>query len=108
MKAKKALKRLRRVEELLSIVIDEFAGNEPRVREFLDSAKRSVIRAKGGINSLSDSGNVKKEQSKAKQAKRSSGKGSARRKRGAAATATKRKNRPGQRKNRSRRRLTRA
>jgi adenylate kinase len=49
-----------------------------------------------------------KEAKEAKQAKRSSGKGSARRKRGAAATATKRKNRPGQRKNRSRRRLTRA
>ena len=71
MKAKKALKRLRRVEELLSIVIDEFASNEPRVREFLDSAKRSVIRAKGGINSLADPGNANQAQSKAKQTKRS-------------------------------------
>jgi hypothetical protein len=71
MKPKKALKRLRRVEELLSIVIDEFAGNEPRIREFLDSAKGSVIRAKAGINSLSDAGNAKKAQWRAKQTKRS-------------------------------------
>jgi hypothetical protein len=71
MKAKKALKRLRRVEELLSIVIDEFAGREPGVRELLDSAKRSVIRAKAGINSQSAAGSVKKPQSKAKRVKRS-------------------------------------
>jgi len=50
MKAKKALKRLRRVEELLSLVIDEFVGKELSVRELLDSAKTSVIRAKAGIN----------------------------------------------------------
>lgn len=65
MKAKKALKRLRRVEELLSIVIDEFAGNEPAVRELLDSAKTSVIRAKAGINSPSAPGKAKKPQGKA-------------------------------------------
>jgi hypothetical protein len=71
MKTRKALKRLRRVEELLSVVIDEFAGNEPRVREFLDRAKRSVLRAKAGINSLSEPGDAKNSQSKAKQAQRS-------------------------------------
>jgi hypothetical protein len=71
MKAKKALKRLRRVEELLSIVIDEFAGNEHSVRELLDSAKTSVIRAKAGINSQSAPGTAKKPQMKAEQTKRS-------------------------------------
>jgi len=70
MKVKKALKRLRRVEELLSIVIDEFAGREPGVRELLDSAKRSVIRAKAGINLQSSAGSVKKPPSKAKRIKR--------------------------------------
>jgi len=66
MKAKKALKRLRRVEELLSLVIDEFVGKEPSVRELLDSAKASVIRAKAGINP-----NPKKPQTKARRTKRS-------------------------------------
>ncbi len=71
MKAKKALKRLRRVEELLSIVIDQFAGNEPGVRELLDSAKASVIRAKAGINPRSAPGTAKKPQLTARQTKRS-------------------------------------
>jgi hypothetical protein len=53
-------------------------GNEPRVREFLDRAKRSFIRAKAGINSLSEPGNAKKTQSKAKQAQRSDLKGQGR------------------------------
>lgn len=70
MKTKKALKRLRRVEELLSIVIDQYARNEHGVRKLLDSAKRSVIRAKAGINSLSAPGIEKKPQVKAKQTKR--------------------------------------
>jgi hypothetical protein len=50
MKAKKALKRLRRVEELLSVVIDEFVANELSVRKLLHAAKQSVIRAKAGIS----------------------------------------------------------
>ena len=66
MKAKKALKRLRRVEELLSLVIDEFVGKEPSVRESLNSARASVIRAKAEINP-----NAKKPQSQAKRTKRS-------------------------------------
>jgi hypothetical protein len=52
MKAKKALKRLRRVEALLSVVIDQLPGHEHGVRELLDSARTSVIRAKAGISSL--------------------------------------------------------
>jgi hypothetical protein len=69
MKVKKALKRLRRVEALLSIVIDQFAGNEPSVRDLLDSAKTSVIRAKAGINSQSAPKTAKKPRLKAKQTK---------------------------------------
>jgi hypothetical protein len=70
MKAKKALKRLRSVEALLSIVIDQFAANERSVRAMLDSAKASVIRAKARINSLSAARTVKKPPMMAKQAKR--------------------------------------
>jgi hypothetical protein len=50
MKAKKALKRLSRVETLLSDVIDQYAPKEQDVRELLDSAKSSVIRAKESVN----------------------------------------------------------
>jgi hypothetical protein len=70
MKAKKALKRLRNVEALLSIVIDQFAANERSVRVMLDSAKASVIRAKAKINSLSAAGTAKKPQVMASQSKR--------------------------------------
>jgi hypothetical protein len=71
MKAKKALKRLRRVEELLSVVIDEFVANEPAVRKLLDAAKKSVIRAKTGISSQSAPPDAKKPQARAKRTKRS-------------------------------------
>lgn len=70
MKAKKALKRLRSVEALLSIVIDQFAANERSVRALLDSAKASVIRAKARINILPAAGTAKKPQMMAKQTKR--------------------------------------
>ena len=50
MKAKKALKRLSRIETLLSDVIDQYAPKEQDVRELLDSAKSSVIRAKESVN----------------------------------------------------------
>ena len=50
MKAKKALKRLTRVETLLTDVIDQYAGSEGNIRELLDSAKASVIRAKKTVN----------------------------------------------------------
>jgi hypothetical protein len=71
MKVKKALKRLRRVEGLLSIVIDQFAGIAPGVRELLDSAKATVIRAKAGLNARSASGTAKKPQLEARQTRRS-------------------------------------
>ena len=50
MKAKKALKRLTRVETLLTDVIDQYAGSEGNVRELLDNAKASVVRAKKTVN----------------------------------------------------------
>jgi hypothetical protein len=43
--AKKALKRLDRVETLLSKVIAQVAKDEKEVRELLDSARTSVVRA---------------------------------------------------------------
>lgn len=50
MKAKKALKRLTRVETLLTDVIDQYAGSQRDVRELLDNAKASVVRAKKTVN----------------------------------------------------------
>ena len=50
MKSKKAVKRLTRVEALLSNVIDRYAGNPHRVKELLGFAKESVVRAKETVN----------------------------------------------------------
>jgi hypothetical protein len=69
MKAKKALKKLRSVEALLSIVIDQFAANERSVRALLDSAKASVIGAKAKINSLSTAETKKKSRMMGKETK---------------------------------------
>jgi len=71
MKVKKALKRLRRVEELLSVVIDEFVANEPGVRKLLDAAKKSVIRAKAGISSQPVTPNATRLQARPTRTKRS-------------------------------------
>ena len=46
MKAKKALKRLNKVESLLSNVIDQFPDSARGLRDLLDSARSSVVRAK--------------------------------------------------------------
>lgn len=46
MKAKKAVKRLARVETLLITVIDKFPGTQRRVQSLLELAKESVVRAK--------------------------------------------------------------
>jgi hypothetical protein len=50
MKARKALKRLKKVEMLLSNVIDQCPASARGLRELLDSAKASVVRAKGVVN----------------------------------------------------------
>lgn len=60
MKAKKALKRLSKVETLLTNVIDQYAGSEGNVRELLDSAKASVVRAKKTVNVKASPKAVKK------------------------------------------------
>src|SRR5713226_4505555 len=65
MKAKKALKRLTRVETLLSNVIDQYAANEPDVRELLDVAKTSVVRAKDSVNLQASPKTAKKPAAKA-------------------------------------------
>ena len=65
MKAKKAVKRLTRVEALLSNVIDQYAGDSHSVKELLDSAKESVVRAKETVNQQSSSKATKKPPAKA-------------------------------------------
>jgi hypothetical protein len=50
MKAKKALKRLNKVETILSNVIDQFPASARGLRELLDSARASVVRAKGVVD----------------------------------------------------------
>jgi hypothetical protein len=50
MKAKKALKRLTRVEALLSDVLKQYSAGEKEVRESLDSAKAAVARAWESVN----------------------------------------------------------
>ncbi len=54
MKAKKALKRLKKVETILSNVIDQLPASARGLRELLDSAKASVVRAKGVVNTHVD------------------------------------------------------
>jgi hypothetical protein len=46
MKAKKAIKRLSKVESILSNVIDQFSGSSNGLRELLDTAKTSIVQAK--------------------------------------------------------------
>jgi hypothetical protein len=65
MKSKKAVKRLTRVEALLSNVIDRYAGNPHRVKELLDSAKKSVVRAKETVNQQASSKATKRSPAKA-------------------------------------------
>ena len=50
MRAKKALKRLNKVETILSNVIDSCPASARGLREFLDSAKASVGRARDIVN----------------------------------------------------------
>ena len=50
MKAKKALKRLNKVETILSNVIDQCPASSRGLRDLLDSARSSVARVKGVVN----------------------------------------------------------
>jgi hypothetical protein len=69
MKAKKALKRLTRVETLLSDVVDQYDAIEPDVRELLDSAKASVVRAKETVDGKASAKAAKKPPVKAEKSK---------------------------------------
>jgi hypothetical protein len=70
MKAKKALKRLTRVEGLLATVIDEYAMDENGMRELLDSARTSIVRAKDAVNTKPSPDVKKKQPAKAEKSKR--------------------------------------
>lgn len=61
MKAKKALKRLNKIELLLSGVIDQFSTSKQDFRELLDSAKTAVVRAKESVNSQTSNSAAKKQ-----------------------------------------------
>ncbi|HVP46805.1 MAG TPA: hypothetical protein VMT32_09485 [Bryobacteraceae bacterium] len=50
MKAKKALKRLHKVETLLSTVIDQFPDSARGLRDLLGSARSSIVRARETVN----------------------------------------------------------
>ncbi len=70
MKAKKAVKRLTKVESLLTNVIDQYAAGEDAVRELLDSAKATVVRAKQTVSLQASSVAPKKPPVKAQSPKR--------------------------------------
>ena len=69
MKAKKALKRLNKIEELLSDVIDQFPKSTDGLGELLDSAKAAVGRAKTAVNSQVSPRAAKKQPGKAETAR---------------------------------------
>ena len=50
MKAKKALKRMNKIETILSDVIEQCPASARGLRGLLDSAKTSVVRAKGVVH----------------------------------------------------------
>jgi len=54
MKAKKAIKRLHKVESLLGVVIDQFATGTKEVRGMLDAARSSVSAATKALAAAPD------------------------------------------------------
>src|SRR5579864_772106 len=70
MKVKKAIKRLNKVESILSNVIDQFSSDNG-LRELLDSAKTSVVRAKKSVGQQEPSKAGKKPPAKADKSQRS-------------------------------------
>ena len=67
MKAKKAVKRLTKIEALLSNVIDQYAGNGSNLKELLDSAKEWIVRAKETVTQQASSKGTKKPPTKAEE-----------------------------------------
>jgi hypothetical protein len=71
MKAKKAIKRLSKVESILSNVIDQFSNTKNGLRELLDSAKTSIVRAKKTVGLQESSKAAKKPPATADKSQRS-------------------------------------
>ena len=67
MKAKKALKRLNKIESSLAAVIEQYSPGKPQFHELLASAKTCVAQAKAAVN---PDGVARKPPVKAKSAKR--------------------------------------
>jgi hypothetical protein len=59
MKANKALKRLAKIEALMSDVVERYSASAPHVRELLQDAKAAVTRAKEAVSLRSSSGTAK-------------------------------------------------
>lgn len=68
MKVKKALKRLHRVEKMLTTVIKQYAGRKRNLRALLDTAKGTVVRATETLD-----GAIKKPPAKADQLRQHKG-----------------------------------
>ncbi len=70
MKSKKAVKKLNKVEALLSSIIDQYdTGDDARLREALTTAKESVRRAQKTVNNGTEAKAAKKPAAKAETAK---------------------------------------
>jgi hypothetical protein len=59
MKANKALKRLAKIEALMSDVTERYSASAPHVRELLQDAKAAVTRAKEAVSLRTSSGTAK-------------------------------------------------
>ena len=60
MKTNKALKRLTKIEALMSAVTERYSANAPHIREALDDAKAAVTRAKQAVSLQASSETAKK------------------------------------------------
>jgi len=59
MKANKALKRLAKIEALISDVTERYSASAPHIREVLQDAKAAVTRAKESVSLQASSGTAK-------------------------------------------------
>ena len=74
MKANKALKRLAKIEALLSDVAERYSASAPHVRDVLQDAKAAVARAKEALRLQAFSGRPKKSAAIKKAAKKAAAK----------------------------------
>ena len=77
MKLKKALKKLNRVDELLSDIADRYAAGDHVVHDFLDSAMAAVANAKETLATAVSDASSKRPPTKAAKTAGSAKKGSA-------------------------------